>query len=326
MTLVVHEQPPAARSPNSVDPLLRRMREAREAPVVHKTALAKIRATAAHRAVLVCEGVDDKKVYFHWLRQVDPDFGFEFLICNGKAPLLEFRELLRRDLSGLSKGVSFLIDRDFDGLRGHSEGGDLYVSDTYSFENVLVTTSVLENILSLDFHCHGDKSTRDEVLTAFESLYEAFLDATEELNYRLYLARRLGIGAGSLPQKIKKLANVTLEAVAKSEHRLEELISLEREPTDAETEALRAEFEKLNRRDHYRGKFAFLFFTRWVELLGDDRNSEPSVLFKNADRIEARARGQMSLDSICARSRPPHSFKNFIQSARDRANREFSEN
>lgn len=292
--------------------LLRSMRDARDAPAVYKASLSAMRAHKPNVVVFACEGVDDKKVYFHWLRNSQIKFGYEFIVCNGKEKVLKFRELLSRDVAGLKKDVYFFMDKDFDGLKGYAAGPEIYLTETYSFENVLVTSDVLREILAVDMHCHGEPHIRDKIVAKFEEIYLSFLDVTRAHNHRIYLARRLGIKSKPLPDKLNKLATVSLLKVDLAENCANEAILLDREPSHLEIEQHEADFASLEPKRDYRGKFALLFFFRWLEFLGKDRNLEESTLFKRGSKPAALATTQYSLDSIASKSLPPDSFKAFI--------------
>lgn len=292
--------------------LLRSMREARDSPAVHKASLAALRAHKPNAVAFACEGVDDKKVYFHWTRNLNIKFGYEFIVCNGKEKVLKFRELLRRDVTGLNKDVYFFVDKDFDGLKGYAAGPDIYLTETYSFENALVAPEVLRDILAVDMHCHSEPQIRDSVIKKFEEIYSSFLDVTRAHNHRIYLARRLGINSKPLPDKLNKLATVSLLKVEFAEKSANEVIVLDREPSQPEVDLHEVDFCSLEPKRDYRGKFALLFFARWLELLGKDRNSEESNLFRGVMKPSASATIQYSLDSIASRSLPPDSFKEFI--------------
>ena len=292
--------------------LLRSMRDARDAPAVFKASLAALRAHNPDAVAFACEGVDDKKVYFHWIRNSHIKFEYEFIVCNGKEKVLKFRELLRRDVTGLNKDVYFFVDKDFDGLREYAKGSDIYLTETYSFENVLVTSEVLREILAVDMHCHSEPQIRDSVIEKFEEIYSSFLNLTRAHNHRIYLARRLGLNSKPLPDKLNKLATVGLLKVEFAEKSINEAIVLDREPSQPEIDQYEADFSSLEPKRDYRGKFALLFFTRWLELLGKDRNSEESNLFGGVMKPSASATVQYSLDSIASRSLPPDSFREFI--------------
>lgn len=304
---------------------VQKMREARNSPAVHKLTLATIRANSSQCLVFVCEGVDDKKVYFHWLRSINPALDYEFQVCNGKGFLLEFRKLLQRDISGLDRKVYFFVDRDFDGLRGYPLGQDIYISDFYSFENWLVTKEVLDNILCIELHCHGERQARESVLATFEMVYSSFLKVTKPHNERIFLARHLGINTKPFPKSVGKLAHVTLTDVQPHQENSVIVIKLEREPTELEIEEKIDKFGEIVPHEGYRGKFALLFFLRWIELLGNDRNSDNPVLFKLVRKSAANANGQLSLDSVAAKSLPPLPFRRFIEAIPDAREASFLE-
>lgn len=294
--------------------LVEQYREARGALSVLKMALAQLRAYSSKCLVFACEGVDDKKVYFHWIKVVEPSLNYEFLVCNGKEKVLKFREFLHRDLSGLNRAVYFIVDKDFDGLRGYAAGNDIYMTETYSFENHLISSEVLESVLTVDMHCHAAPDLRSNVLAKFDEMYQSFLAVTRPHNHRLFLARLLGISIRPLPTKLSKLATVDLLNVTGRPGNVEDIIVLDREPDAAEVSQSGVEFNKLDPRAGFRGKFAMLFFCRWLELLAEDRNSEGSKLFQAAPKTTARANGQLSIDSIASRSSPPAAFQQFIRS------------
>lgn len=294
--------------------IVQKMRQARNSPAVHKITLATIRAHNSKCLIFVCEGVDDKKVYFHWLRSIDPSLDYEFQVCNGKGQVLEFRKLLQRDISKLGENVYFFIDHDFDGLRGYPDGGDIYVSDAYSIENSLVCKDVLNNILCVELHCHGEHLARAEVLAAFDQIYDIFLNVTRPHNLRIFLARQLGIETRPLPTRLGKLAEIALTNIKPHEEDAIAVIKLEREPIQSEIDQNIEKFDQLNPRQSYRGKFALMFFLRWIELLGNDRNAENSVLFGKAQKSTANANGQLSIESVASKSLPPLEFRGFIES------------
>lgn len=296
-----------------VPDLVQRMRSARNTPAVHKTALATLRSSNSDCFIFLCEGIDDKKVYFHWLRSINQSIDYEFQVCNGKKYLLEFRELLNRDTSGLSKNVYFFVDHDFDGLRGHPPGDDIYLSDFYSFENWLVTSDVLNHILCIDIHCHSEPGVRGQILKEFEKIYSSFLEITKPYNERIFIASQLGINIKPLPKSINKLADVSLVSVNPLKEELESIIKLEREPNPEEIEDCVRNFAEINPRNGYRGKFAMLFFQRWIDLLGKDRKSDNSIFFKDVEKLAANANCQLQLDSVAAKSLPPPLFRQFIE-------------
>ena len=187
------------------------------------------------------------------------------------------------------------------------------MSESYSFENNLVVRDVLENILCIELHCHGERQVRNEILAAFENNYKSFLDITRPHNERIFYTRQLGINIKPLPKSIGKLANLSLTCVKPHHEDALSLIKLEREPTKEEIKNNSEKFAEVKPHSGYRGKFALMFFLRRIELLGKDRNADDSVFFKNIQKSPANANGQLSLESVAAKSLPPPAFRNFIE-------------
>lgn len=294
------------------DAYLKDMKEARDSAAVFKLKLVSLRSSDPTVVVFVFEGVDDKKVYFHWVRRVNADLSYDSLICGGKGTLLKFLSSLRRDRGSARHGVYFFMDRDFDDWRGEQPGPEIFMTQTYSFENVLVGENVLEELLKGELHCHAEPESRTKVIGVFSAQYDAFLACTREVNFRLFVARKLGIEVSSLPEKINLLATVALDSVAPSENALVNLVCLTQEPTDAQSEALRGEFDALHPRNRFRGKFALLFFSRWLRMLIADRNSAESKYFAELRGGEFKAGGEVTLDSLAARADLPEGFAAFI--------------
>lgn len=290
------------------------MRGSRNVATVLKVRLATIRTQAVDSLIFAVEGPEDKVVYFHWLRQVAPLLKYEVLVCDGKAKLLALRELMQRDLGLLKKGLYFLVDHDFDGLRGQPMQADVYLTDTYAVENHLVTEQTLEDLLRVELHCDGEPGVRGALIVQFRALYEQFLDVTSAMNHRIFVAKRSRINSvRPWPEKINHIAIVALDNVAPSDFAVEALVCLEREPTVDEINAISRAFLELDRKAHYRGKFAFSFFIKYLQLLADDRAADSSKMFSTLPPRPISSK--FSFETIASKSVAPGSFVNFIKSA-----------
>ena len=278
------------------DRYLKEMKEARDVSAVFKLKLISLRASDPQVIVFVFEGVDDKKVYFHWVRRISTELSYEAFVCGGKGKLLKFLATLRRDRSNAASGVYFFMDRDFDDHRVEAPGPELFMTQTYSFENALVGEQVVDELLRGELHCHAEPACRADVVAIFRTQYEAFLASTRDVNFRLFVARKLGIEVDTLPSKINLLAKVELDSVAPSGAPLDEIVPLATEPSEEQMIERRPEFEALDPRTRYRGKYALLFFLRWVRLLIADRNDPNSHFFAALQGGEFKAGGEVSLD------------------------------
>lgn len=295
------------------DSYLADMKEARDSTAVLKLKLITLRASDPGVLVFVFEGIDDKKVYFHWIHRVHGEITYEPLVCGGKGTLLRFMSSLMRDRSGAARGVYYFLDRDFDDLRGAEPHDNIFMTDMYSLENYLVSESVLNELLKDELHCHAEPVCRRRVLELFTSQYDGFLEITKPLNFRIFLARRLAIEQlEPFPDRINLLANVELTSVQGSGRAVGDLVRLQREPVQEEVDRLTGEFEQLEPRRRYRGKFALQFFFRWLRLLVQDRNSAVTQCFPELVGSGFRAREAITLDSMAARASLPNGLAVFI--------------
>ena len=290
------------------------IKSARDVGAVLKSKLASFRSMDPDVLVFVFEGIEDKSVYYAWIKRVDPDLVYEPFPCGGKGQLLKLRDQLERDKGGLASKVFFFMDRDFDDYRGDGESEELFMTQAYSFENYLVNQGVLEELLKNELHCHAEPACRIGVVDLFGRLYEDFLTITRDINFRIYISKKCDIRrVEDLPQKINKIANISLSAVKPSDNDLKALVSLEREPLEQEIAAHKDEFESLDAATRYRGKFALMFFRTWLAHLAADRNSEESVHFAGVPREGLRARAYFELDNLAGKAGLPDGLELFVR-------------
>lgn len=293
------------------DPLLNNMKASRRNRSVLKMDLVNLRAEAPNTLILVFEGVHDKGVYFSWLQRAHPELQYEPFPCDGKPLVLELKKVVDQDLNGLSRGVYFFVDRDFDELGDLPEDESIFMTDRYSIENYLVCERVLKELLKNEFHCHGCPRLRETIVERFSALYDAFLSATKEINFRLFCARKLGFECGApLPSKIGQLARVDLGSVELLV-RPEDVIHFEREPTDLELSKLRKEFDRLSGRRRYRGKFALLFFMEWLTHLARDRTSNHTLYFAGLKKNVKVRLHSVTGETLAGKSELPNGFSDF---------------
>lgn len=293
--------------------LLESMRDAREVPAVMKSRLAALRAVDPDVCVIAFEGIDDKTVYYHWIKQIVPEFVYEPFVCKGKAKVLQLKRMLEQDRGELSNGVLYVIDRDFDDLCGHQSAEELFMTQTYSFENYLVNEVVLDELLKNELHCHAEPTCREGIRQLFHKQYSDFLSVTKDLNLRIFVAKKCQIPREKeLPKSLSRIATVSLSSVAPAQEPVCAQVALAREPTEEEYTAQDVEFANLNPKERYRGKFALMFFCQWLGLLAKDRNDAASTLFLGLDRDGLVARQQFTLDSLAARAPHPMGLREFL--------------
>jgi len=292
---------------------LDRLKSSLTVSAVLKAELGAAKSACGDARIFAYEGVDDKVIYAHWLSRIEPDLDYEPFICRNKDQLVQLWNSLKRDLTGMSENVYFFTDRDFDDLKGHEADESIYMTEKYSVENYLVDRDVLNELLKVELHCHGSSQVREKIISMFETAYGDFLNIAFNINFRIYLARKCKIKQlEDISVRLDDLACIQLESVQNGNGQLDQMVCLEREPSESEMMEYESSFKLLEPRKRYRGKFSLQFFRKWLTLLLADRNSTSSHLFDNLPQNDFVAKGGFSFDQLAAKSKPPESFQRFI--------------
>jgi hypothetical protein len=304
---------------DSEDAFLERLKSSRKSPAVLKVKLASIRSYSRETTIFAFEGDDDKAAFFQWIMRIRPGFSYEPFPCSGKKGVLQLRQMVARDLGGLGEGVYYFIDRDFDDLRGHSPGPDLFMTDRYSIESYLVAPEVLAELLKNEFHCHAEPQIRERVLRCFNGLYAEFLKITRDINLRLFIAKRAGIELKkSLPDKLAAIATVKIDEISPSGNSAADIVDFSSEPDSNQIKTLSEEFASLDPYLRFRGKFALMFFMKWLEHLATERQQSVSGLFAGIDGTKRVKIPEISIGSLASKSDLPVGLQEFVMSVGER--------
>ena len=270
---------------SSSDPTVERLKLSRNSDAVLKLRLVQFRSYCPHVPVFAFEGDDDKIVYAQWVRRSRPELYYEPFPCSGKTAVLALRSLAQRDLNGIGNGLYYFVDRDFDELRGSPSGDDVFLTESYSVENYLASPEVVDQILCNELHCHGRPDVRLILVRNFEERYAEFLEVTQDINRRIYVARKTKTEiTRHLPTSISAIASVTLESVTAGNADVAKLVPLETDIPEELSRTLGVEFAALDRALRYRGKFALMFLSKWLEHMTCEYSSSRTKYFKDIPR------------------------------------------
>ena len=296
------------------DTYLTRLKNAKDTRAVIKAEFSAFASGVSEETrVFAYEGVNDKCVYYHWILRIAPEIKYEPFLCKSKLRVLQLFDCIADDLTGLGERTYFFVDSDFDGLQGRAITNKIFVTTKYSIESYLVCPKLLDDLLKIEFHCDGYPEDREKVREVFKGVFDQFLAVTSDINFRIYAARKLGIRQTvDLTSKINELARVELLSVAPSGKSAHELVMLAREPSDSELDTLSVSFQKLDPSCNYRGKFSFVFFVKWLELLRQDRLSEKSVCFSSMASTEFHIDGNFSLKTLAPKAAAPEGLSDFL--------------
>jgi Protein of unknown function (DUF4435) len=298
------------------DQYLQEMKSARDRTAVLKIMLVELRSSFPDKQIFVFEGIDDKIVYYHWIRNLRPDITYEPLPCGNKRNVLRLRDVCSRDLNNLANGVYYFIDRDFDDLGSFSKAENTFMTDCYSIENYLVNDRILDDLLTNEFHCHAKPEVRQRIHALFTAIYRNFISISRVINFRIFMARKLGIDIiPAIPDRVNKLFSLNLTIISLVSTP-EIMIKLNREPEFHEVVSMDSQFRSLDPITRYRGKFVLKFFLRWLELLADEYAARATDLFRGIEGTYVVRRHELGIGMLAARSQPPSELGAFLSNTR----------
>jgi len=285
------------------------LRGQRKNAAVLKVNLARLRERSPCVLVVVLEGKDDLSVYEAWIKRVADPLEWEPIIAHGKRNVLEFRELVRRDQTGIGICTYFIVDHDYDGLRGAANDDDIYVLPAYSVESYLTEAKVFDSFLRTDLHVVGDPEERAVLLDRFKMLESSFIDAIKPACAKLYGARNEKVGNVIIEENIGEFIEICRDAVKiRAGVDIGSVVRTDL-PVSADGCAQGAAFlECPNPRIWIRGKFVFYFYKKVCELFYEDRRSPVPFMFAEQGRYLNYTPASFDFYSLAAKSALPEGF------------------
>ena len=294
-------------------PMLEDMMRAKDRPAVNKYEFATFKTSHPNASIFVMEGKGDKGVYSQWISRVKGDLNFECYPCNGKDNVIKLCDVLSRDKGNLIDNTYVFLDRDFDDSRGMILEEYVCMTDVYSIENYLINEELLIKTLKIDFDCHAHPDIIAGVVEQFNKDLIDFLEVTKDINRRLFFVRKKGIKPSKpITEQINKIASVNINNISAGSETAEQIIHLNGDICPVEFEKINEEFELLEPKGRYRGKFIYYFFVAWLAKLAEDRKSQDSVYFKDMIRECKIQHQSFNLELFAGRVSIPHKIKDFI--------------
>lgn len=178
------------------------IRNYRNSTVVLKTKILTIRSGDSKNPILVFEGKTDIGPYETWINRIDENFTYRGVYSEGKKQTLDFRKSVEITTDENLNNIYYIIDSDFDGSRGHELTKNIFLTDSYSFENYLTSLRVLDSILKDELEC-SDPILIEEIKEIYKKVSSEFCVSMKEANLRLFTAGRFGIEKGRLEKKFQ---------------------------------------------------------------------------------------------------------------------------
>lgn len=289
--------------------LIEIMRKERDRPAVVALAVLRIRSEKPDALVFIFEGIDDVGVYEQWLRSLPINFDYEPVPAGGKKQALSYMRSLHELSSDLLSHVYAFVDRDFDlQIEGVS---NVYELDAHSIESLICTQKALESLLLDEFKCFAYPQARQNVLKRFQLIFDAAKKAMHDINFLLFAGQRMGRVVEKKPEKLSHFLNINLNAAHPNFHNATEVVKVEL--TGIDLEILRKEFESLDDILRYRGKYIYMIFKKWVDLLFLERVRDESDVFKDIPKLINSGACAITHRRLASSVDAPESFRVFIR-------------
>lgn len=224
--------------------------------------------------IFLVEGKDDVIVYERWLDKVDYKLTKKIIDVGNKDLVLEIYSKIkeRHERLGNLENILACVDNDFDGFKNFEKlrnDEHLYLTDMYSIENYIASEQTLNRILSCEFRCRNDED-ENKVIAVFKKDFDSFLHAVKDLNFKIYLCRKndIKIAIKTNEDLNKNFSIHIMNVEVKNQNDIlcyDETILFNIE--EHVKSSIKNTFDMLDGKNNYRGKFNYLFFTKWVQAL-----------------------------------------------------------
>lgn len=277
----------------------------------------KLRSKNSSAWIFSVEGKDDIHFYQVVCQRLNFPHTYKFLLCNGKDKVLNLHQTLRSSIAATGIDLTkFFIDHDFDGLKGHHKSDALYCTPSYSIENLLISESVLREILISTFLCIGEEEEESisKVIELYRLRINDFNRAIKAVNLKLFFARKKGLQGeprGIDRKLVKKFLDIDLCQIQQKTNcndSIDYLLGFDNIPSCNELEH---EFEIMKPCRDWRGKFHYDFFVKFIELLASDRSSSSPTIFSRKRGINFQA-GQSHIQNFAIFFEIPMCLKHFL--------------
>lgn len=290
------------------------MREGRRTPRVALANYTTVRGKNPSKLICVFEGLEDLP-YYETIFNRTINTGFASVIAKGKDQVLGLREILLRKKEP-DANVRFFIDHDFDGLKGHIPGDDIYVTDGYSIENHLVTRDILHSLLGSEFKCtaEADYEAVDRISALFESFLERFFEIMRPVNQAIYYARTHGVELKNIEDRVTEYVLITLNGITPSGNDYFQLIGWP-EALPKDFSEIEESFSKIDPHLQWRGKFIYDLFIKFLHVVKIDRTKDSPRYFVKKQGVKFDPNGEI-IRTLASLSEIPGTLTKFLDACR----------
>lgn len=234
---------------------------------------------------LFVEGEDDLYFYPQHAKNMFVKKHVLPLSCGGKDGVIEANDILAEDLND-KVAAGFFVDKDFDDEKNKSISNSIYITPTYSVENLVYNEATFVNLLLTRFDLIPNDSSFKKCLDLYEKLSIEFYKAIHLYNAWIYAQRnfiavdkKLNLPK-NLPKDFVSLKPLSIECrydLNKIESTHPKAPKMSEEIINLASTILKKEKPELR----FRGKFNWLFFAHILSLLIEDANNKSKRVYIN---------------------------------------------
>lgn len=292
------------------------LREAKRSIAVTLHNYLQLRNHNKDECIYIFEGNEDYSFYSTLINRIlERSVKITPLCVNGKENVLALRDKLEINEETSYQKVLYFIDRDYDLLKGRTQTNNLYMTPSYSIENLLVTEKNLKELLIGEYYCNDNHANEDitKIIELYRNRLNEFTSVMKKTNQLIHYIRVQKIKVKAIDvDAFKKIAKVSLEEVSCLSHDCWQHIGL---TSDISTEYLnitKKEFDKLDPVKNWRGKFLYAFFSKFLALLKEDRGKKKPTYFKERKNMTFNPTGDI-IRTLASMIEIPICLKSFVK-------------
>lgn len=265
-----------------------------------------------HSKDLFCffEGVDSQ-YYFPRINAIEENH--QPIICGNKKSVIEALKLIKKKYP--SYRTKFFVDADFD---TNTEIQDLYITTSYSIENLYCTPKVVANILKNEFQFSSTDSEFETILSLFQDRQTEFHMATALFNLWYFSIKKKSenlytVPNVSLSEKFpKEFIRFSLENIS-STYDLQAIKAKFPNAIDIsedEMTGFKEEFESKPPLLRFRGKYQIEFLIKFLMQIIEDANKHNKIIKR---KTRFRIDPALVLSQLSQYAETPECLKIFLK-------------
>ncbi len=275
------------------------------------------------------EGKDDLSFYLPFLRRYwDQKGAIKEFYCNGKDEVIAIIPKVKQSLDNKWRGL-FFLDKDLeDYCTAPRESGDfdykadgfVYITEVYSIENFLVSSSTLSIIWTDLFKLLSSDPRLEEIKKAFSYSYDTFCEAMKSIMAWVIHLRRSGHKVNLSGVNEKKLIQMDQDCKCTfandwanhilAASNLQDRVTYDKDAQKKVEDEIRSDPPK----NYIRGKFELWFFVEFLKKNHNFLKEEPFDKYAvNGRNLFENDSG--AIDLLSARIQIPESLKKFLDDA-----------